>query len=628
MRLLALVAAVIVLPAVLAQAPQSSSQKDAAPVSTLSTGTQLVVVDVVVQDKDGHPIHGLTKDDFRLEENKAPQNVRTFDEHNEATALAQKRPAVPPLPPGTFTSYSNVPDNGTLTVLLLDRLNTVTTDQSYVRKQLQKYLREADPNARIAIFGMSARLTLLQGFTSDPAILRAAIDNKGKASPSLSLADPLGTGYGPQTSSNQMYNTLGIGGTMQAAIAAETANLNDFETENTAMQDTFRIRYTLDSFNQLARYLAAFPGRKNLIWFSGSFPISIEANVDITNPNAVTADFTDAFRETSTLLTRARVAVYPADASETQHLTTFTQPISGASQSRPDTFGSRDNIDRARDSETSSRATMAQMAEDTGGQPYMSGRPLADVVRQTINSGADYYTLTYSPANRDWKGEYRNIRVLLQGASSERKLKLSYRHGYFADDPNNRHNARSTSLIAASAVAAPTTGSAAYAYAAMRRGGPPLSEVLFTARVLPASTTIDEKVAPHNSANPNAKIKGPYRLIDIDIAALPRNFELAAPDENGTRRATIEYVTYVYDTDGHILNTDTTTREFAFTPQKLKELAVNGIGFRQQVSVPAKTESYLRIAMHDVPSGRFGVIEIPASAVLSLPPAPAVPGAP
>ena len=42
--------------------------------------------------------------------------------------------------------------------------------------------------------------------------------------------------------------------------------------------------------NQLARGLQHLPGRKNLIWFSGSFPINILPDGDLQNPFAVVAN--------------------------------------------------------------------------------------------------------------------------------------------------------------------------------------------------------------------------------------------------------------------------------------------------------------------------------------------------
>ena len=37
---------------------------------------------------------------------------------------------------------------------------------------------------------------------------------------------------------------------------------------------------TLEAFSDIARYLAAVPGRKNLIWFAGDFPVVIFPKFD------------------------------------------------------------------------------------------------------------------------------------------------------------------------------------------------------------------------------------------------------------------------------------------------------------------------------------------------------------
>jgi len=53
-------------------------------------------------------------------------------------------------------------------------------------------------------------------------------------------------------------------------------SMRQFEQDTQTYQTTQRVEYTLQFLGQLARYLAALPGRKNLIWFSGSFPIYIQ----------------------------------------------------------------------------------------------------------------------------------------------------------------------------------------------------------------------------------------------------------------------------------------------------------------------------------------------------------------
>ncbi|HEY4356689.1 MAG TPA: VWA domain-containing protein, partial [Acidobacteriaceae bacterium] len=162
------------------------------PTTVLHTSTQLVIVDVTVQDSNGKPIHGLTRDNFQLVEGKTPQTTRNFEEHSNSSPSA---PGIkmPPMPPGTFTDYVAVKPNSTLNVILLDTINTPMSDQSYVRDQLKKYVKQAPANAQIAIIAMGSKLTILQGFTSDPEVLKEAVEHKLIPRGSNLLDDSVGT---------------------------------------------------------------------------------------------------------------------------------------------------------------------------------------------------------------------------------------------------------------------------------------------------------------------------------------------------------------------------------------------------------------------------------------------------
>ena len=93
---------------------------------------------------------------------------------------------MPSLPPGIFTNYSPAPASGAVNILLLDALNTPLADQAYVRQQLLDYLRSTPPGTRVAFFGLANHLILLQGFTSNPEVLRTLMERGwNKASPHL-----------------------------------------------------------------------------------------------------------------------------------------------------------------------------------------------------------------------------------------------------------------------------------------------------------------------------------------------------------------------------------------------------------------------------------------------------------
>jgi len=270
-------------------------------------------------------------------------------------------------------------------------------------------------------------------------------------------------------------------------------------------------------------------------------------------------------------------------------------------------------------------ATMDQIADDTGGHAFYNTNGLAEAVAKAIDTGSNYYTLTYNPSNHEFKGDFRTIRVNLEGASSARNLKLSYRHGYYADNPNSPKTA--SAILSAAPPSAPTVGSRPYAQQAMQRGAPTPSEVLFKVRVLPDSATPEDKIAEHNTQDPAHPMKGPYRRYDVSFAAL--GGDLALPrSTDGIRHGGVEFIAFVYDTEGHLLNIEHNLLTMNLEPATYASLLKTGLQFNMQVSAPAKGESFLRLGIRDTTSGRMGVVEIPTTSVDRLPPYPKAPPAP
>src|SRR5580658_8587841 len=79
----------------LAQVIGQNVQANANGVYTLTAGTQLVVETVVVKDKKGNPIDGLTAKDFTITEDGAAQTIQIF----EHQALPETSIALPVTPP-------------------------------------------------------------------------------------------------------------------------------------------------------------------------------------------------------------------------------------------------------------------------------------------------------------------------------------------------------------------------------------------------------------------------------------------------------------------------------------------------------------------------------------------------
>ena len=596
----------------------SNSQQDASQITTIRTYSNLVVIDVVVNDPQGNPIHGLKGSDFTLTENNKSQAVRHFEEHSEVPASDIQIAPAPKLPAGLFTNKSPAPANGPVNVLLLDYLNTPLSSQPYARRQLLDYLDHAAPGTRIAIFGLTTKLIMLQGFTSDMAVLKAVLSAK-KGAPQASdiLSDPINGGPIGDTTLSDSFSTN------PAAVAGmltqeDMDSINRFQALATSFQQDMLAKYTLGAFDMLARYLIGIPGRKNVIWFSGGFPLDVEPNVNEADPNDSVVRNDEEIRKTDNLLTRAQVAVYPVDA---RGLTTdpalnfansLTNIDSGTGAAVANSYTSYLN-EIAQEHET-----MDAMAEDTGGTPFYNTNGLTQAVQKAIRNGSNYYTLTYSPSDTQWDARFRAIKVKVDQPG----VKLSYRNGYYAVDPNDRNKLNASN--AATSKVQPTTMATA-----MMHGGPDPAEILFKVRIRPADTPPVATPLTSNKTNPDPKVKveGPYKEYGVDLVPDPHAVS-CRQDSNGDRHCALEVWTYVYDRDGQLLVTVGNRIYRRLLPADYAKLLAGGMAFHQEISVPVKGEHYLRTSIHDMVSDRVGAVEVPVLAVARLEPLQPLPAVP
>jgi hypothetical protein len=250
---------------------------------------------------------------------------------------------------------------------------------------------------------------------------------------------------------------------------------------------------------------------------------------------------------------------------------------------------------------------MNQMAQATGGEAFVNTNGLKEAVEKAVEAGSNYYTLTYTPANREWKGDYRKIQVKV----ARQGLTLAYRRGYYADDPRTPvHHGEPKEL---SAVQAPYNAM----HAAMLRGGPEPTEILFGANVRPSSADSEPALAPSNQASP--QMIGPYRRYSVLFAVDVSGIDCPAT-EDGVHHCALESMVFVYDAGGALLNTQDNRFKAEVPAARFASLLQSGMRFRQEISVPVKGESFLRVGIHDETTGRVGAVELPISAVSKLTP--------
>lgn len=222
-------------------------------VYTLHEKTHLVLLDVTVTDKKGHPVAGLSKDDFKLFEDGQPQTIKFFEEHTpvDPAEIAKEKAAALAGQPNTFTNYE--PFSGRpLTVLLLNELFPLPLvdfnplrPTSPLRRSMIDAVQSAPPDTPFALYMLDSELHLVQPVTTDRALLLAKIDMLLRT-----------THFG----SEQMINANGKIDS-QGDPPAE-----DIPVRRSIMSDTMQ---------HLALSLKGEPGRKSLFVFTGGFQCTV-----------------------------------------------------------------------------------------------------------------------------------------------------------------------------------------------------------------------------------------------------------------------------------------------------------------------------------------------------------------
>src|SRR6202795_1196073 len=158
------------------QTPPSKSE----PSAVLKVTTRLVTVDVVARDRRGNPVRDLTASDFQIAEqagsHKSRQQIASFRLLDRSLAKASDtEKAALHLPAGVYTNLVSTKSlSAPPTILLVDGLNTDATTQLQVRQKMVRLLASAPSDVPMAVFLLGRELRLLQSFTTDTKLLRAA----------------------------------------------------------------------------------------------------------------------------------------------------------------------------------------------------------------------------------------------------------------------------------------------------------------------------------------------------------------------------------------------------------------------------------------------------------------------
>lgn len=541
-----------------AQAPAQTSSKDQIP--KFRAKSQLVMVPVVVTKGD-NPVRGLTKDNFILEQDGHPRAVSIF----EAVSTDTNRIAPPPKTnPKAFDNLTSDSAPRALTLIAIDSVNTPYINQANLRKDVLKFLaRNMVPNQLVGLVVMEPKgVRILRDFTGDTASLISVLQAVTGQPNRYSLA--------PKTAQNTPEsivppNMAGEPTVLDAAPvhfstdaqATLMKSVNDFlktedQVQNQMLYD--RMRETLESFLQIANGLSGYPGRKALLWASGSFPTPFD-------PSTFVRDMTmaDLYERTLKSLADANVVVYPIDVKGL----TGANPGADATVSKFDRAAGVTGGEAYRDAGRRID-TFRDFAESTGGRIYFDPTNNDKVFRDAAEDSQVYYMLGYY-LDEVAKPGWHKLKVKLKDADG----KVRTRSGFFvAEKSPDPESIRKTDLLIGSR--------SPFDYTSLRLAGQWLDIVpdgakrkaQFELRILPGNNLIADRSNPQ---------------LDLDIVAVARKPDTLIAGQSGrTIHATLN-------------------------PQSVEQIDKEGIKYKGVLDLEPGVYD-VRFLVRDNQSGRMGSV--------------------
>jgi VWFA-related protein len=403
------------------QQPPSAEQM------TFPAGTELVSVDVLVLDKQGQPVEGLTAADFTLEEDGRPQTVGSFE---AVTLLESSSPPAARSRVATNEPSRDRPERSF--VIVFDELNlsplTIAVARKAVKEFLENGLEDGDlvtlvpsgggawwterlPEGREALLAVTERLE--SRFRPDNSVARLSDFE----------ALQIYNGRDPQILSQVLRRYYENGVLQEYDNAAEarrsTAELGIspgaqlVKARATEVYQAYseRVNRTLGIFERVAEALRQAKGRKIVLFVSEGFVH------DGTKPGfrevvraARDANAVFYFVDARGLLGPAGAPGAPGAAADQGRLVLSQDTLSTLANPRRESEGAE------------------SVALDTGGFSIRNTNNLSERMRSLARESRAYYLVGYSPTNTRRDGKFRKIEVRVSRPGAD----VRARRGYYA----------------------------------------------------------------------------------------------------------------------------------------------------------------------------------------------------
>jgi VWFA-related protein len=423
------------------QGPSASHAREPGAPPRFSVRTSSVVLDVVVRDRMGLLVGGLTAADFEVREDGTRQSLESF------RVVAPLIPAASPVFPGLGAESPTagpLAEAAPVLALVFDRMSA--TGRDLARRSASAYLASAPGGATfIGVFAIDLALHTVQPYTRDQTLIAPAVERAASyghttlASASTRTRvrdqiDAMAKAEGRLASSAQA-SAGGVGTSATASLAGQTALAKAraemevrLQRNLESLERTQQGYATLHGLEAVVATLAGAPGRKTVLLFSEG--LALPANVE------------PQFRALVANANEANVSFYGMDAGGLRIASPTAETgleLRQAGERRLRQMqGAGDlamegsmmkQLERSEDLlRLDPRSGLGQLADETGGFLIRDSNDAAAALRRIEEDMRFHYVLSYSPTNDRFDGHFRRIAVRVR----HRGVIVQTRKGYVA----------------------------------------------------------------------------------------------------------------------------------------------------------------------------------------------------